>query len=180
MKKHLLILSFLVLAFVYAQDIKKPRPDSVIKAIPYGIHGNSLYTIGGKLQNANDIRERLLSYPPSAVEYNLAMKNINNVKWSIVLLGASGITGGAATVAFAKSRTTYTLPPVNYNPVGGYSFNSSSNGFIAHEHSKTGAYILTGAAVGFLTATIITWVNAATHGVKHSQNAIAFYNQQFQ
>jgi len=86
MKKQLFLLFILASAqsFIYAQDVKKPQPDSLIKAIPfgYGLHAGYLYTVGDKLQTPFQIRARLLSYAPSATEFTRAKKDIT---WGFIL-----------------------------------------------------------------------------------------------
>jgi len=162
MKKPLLLLFFLscIASFCLGQEIKKSQPDSLIKIIPDGRH--VLFTVGGRLQSPYDIKMRLLSYTPSANEYHAAKTNLI---WGFALSGGSGLASIGAVAAFAHD-----------NKLNGVTFNSSGTGFVYQQHNKTGAYILTGAAVGLLTAAIITFVN----GSKHAKKAIWLYNLRFQ
>jgi hypothetical protein len=166
MKKQLLILFLLAFSSLagHAQYAKTPQPDSVIKIIPIGEgkYTGYAYTIGGKLYTRQDVVLRLLNYAPSASEYNLAK---NNVTWGFVLFTVGGLAGIGAIFEFAHD-----------NKMNGATFNPDGNGFIYQQHNKTGAYILTGAAVGLLTAGIITVVS----GSKHGKKALWLYNQRFQ
>jgi hypothetical protein len=166
MKKQLLILFLLAFSSLagHAQYAKTLQPDSVIKIIPIGEgrYTGYAYTIGGKLYTREDVAMRLLNYAPSASEYNLAKSNIT---WGFVCLTGSGLAGIGAIAEFAHD-----------NKLNGSSINPDGNGFIYQQHNKTGAYILTGAAVGLLTAAIITWVS----GSKHGKKALWLYNQRFQ
>jgi hypothetical protein len=143
-----------------------PRPDSVIKAIPAGEgrHTYYLYTIGGQLQTPEDVRLRLLSYAPSAAEYSSAK---NNLIAGWVTFGGFAASSIAATIEYAENNkhAGETAGFVNGQP-----------SFIYQHHSLTGAYILTGAAVGFLTTSIITLVSAS----HHAKQALKVYNHRFE
>ncbi len=166
MKKQLLILFLLAFSSlaVHAQYAKTPQPDSVIKIIPIGEgkYQGYAYTIGGKLYTRQDVAIRLLSYAPSASEYNLAKSNIT---WGFVLFAGSGLAGIGAIAEFAHD-----------NKLNGSTLNPDGNGFIYQQHNKTGAYVLTGVAVGLLTTAIITLVS----GSKHGKKSLGLYNQRFQ
>jgi len=166
MKKLLFIVFIMAsaLSFVHAQEVRKSQPDSLIKPIPfgYGSHAGYLFTVGGKLQTPDEIKVRLLSYAPSAVEFSKAKKDAT---WGFIFTGGAGAAGIGAVIAFSHA-----------NKLNGVTFNSSGTGFIYQDHSKTGAYVLTGAAIGFLTASITTWINGAIH----AHRSISLYNQQYQ
>src|SRR5579862_9500752 len=97
--KNLIIIGLLGAASLcaHAQNNTKPnpQPDSLIKIIYEGRH--QLYTIGGKLVNPEDVKMRLLSYPASAAEFNMAK---TNVTWAYVSLGASAVSSFAALIEF--------------------------------------------------------------------------------
>jgi len=165
--KKLLFIVFIVasaLSFAHAQELRKSQPDSLIKPIPfgYGPHTGYLFTVGGKLQTPDEIKARLLSYAPSAAEFSTAKKDVT---WGFVFSGGAGVAGIGAVIAFSHA-----------NRLNGAAFNSSGTGFVYQDHNKTGAYILTGAAIGFLTASITTWINGAIH----AHRSIYLYNQQYQ
>jgi hypothetical protein len=176
MKKHLLfLLPVLFLSQVIrAQDTTSalplpsshPQPDSVIKMIPAGEgrHIYYLYTIGGKLVTLDDVTSRLLSYQPAAAEYSAAK---NNLIWGWVSFGAFAASTAAATIEYAENNkhAGETAGFVNGQPT-----------FIYQQHSLAGAYIFTGAAVGFLTASIITLVSAS----HHAKQALKVYNHRFE
>ncbi|MDB5005636.1 MAG: hypothetical protein JWQ84_363 [Mucilaginibacter sp.] len=173
MKKHLIMLSILLLTVIISQaqdtvlqkkEIKTPQTDSLIKIIPEGRH--FLYTVGGKLQTPDEIKYRLLNYAPSAVELNAAIKNMT---WSFVSLGGAAVTSGLAGYEYYNNSK---------KPVANVAWVNGKPGFVyTYPHNdKTGAYILTGAAIGFLAAEIITLVKASNHDKK----AFWLYNLQFQ
>jgi hypothetical protein len=170
MKKLLfLTLTFLFLSqLIQAQDIPSshPQPDSIIKVIPAGEgrHTFYLYTIGGKLQTAEDVKFRLLSYEPSATEYSMAK---NNLTWGWVTFGGFAASSLGATIEFAENNkhAGETTGIVN-----------GQAAFIYQQHSLTGAYLFTTAAVGFLTASIITLVSAS----HHAKQALSVYNHRFE
>jgi hypothetical protein len=170
MKKHLLILFLFTLTSIagFAQDVKKPQPDSLIKVIPfgYGRHVENVYTIDGKLQSPEDISSRLLSYAPAATEYNKAK---NEGTWAYVFLGGATIASFGAIAEYANNNKPVVATAAFVNGQPGFTYAYPNN-------NKTGAYILTGAALGFVTAAITTWVNAAIH----SKKAIDYYNQRFE
>ncbi len=143
-----------------------PQPDSVIKLIPVevGRHISYLYSVGGKLQTPEDIRARVLNYAPSADEYRLARRNFT---WSYVLFAGLGASMIGATVEYAANNrhAGETVGLVNGQP-----------GFIYQQHSLTAAYVLTGAATGFLISSVITYVS----GRQHSRKALQLYNRRFE
>jgi hypothetical protein len=170
MKKFLSTLSVLAfaLSFSYAQYVKKPMPDSLIKVIPFGEgrHAGYLYTVGGKLQAPEDIQMRLLNYAPSAVEFKIAKRE---VPWSFAFLGASALTSTGAIIEFYKNSKPPIATAAFINGRPGFTYTYPNN-------NKTGAYILTGAAIGFITATISTWINEAIH----IRKSVYLYNQQYE
>ncbi|WP_259067892.1 hypothetical protein HDF24_18600 [Mucilaginibacter sp. X4EP1] len=177
MKKSIIITILLSLSslLIKAQDTlkSKAQPDSIIKVIPYGEgrHTGYLYTIGGKLETAEDVKIRLLAYAPSAGEYQKAK---NEITWSYVSMGGAAISSGIAIAEFAHhARVNLSnSPTVAY--VNGYpSFVYPSP---LHETSLAGAYILTGVASALLVATFIHFARAAKHGDK----ALKLYNQRFE
>jgi len=170
MKKLLIIITlFLVSSFIAkAQDAVKAgaQPDSIIKRAIYssGRHTGYSYTIGGKIQSPQDIRMRLLSYEPSAIELKAAEKNM---KWSFISLTGVGAFGIAALVEFK----------VNNKYVGQTTQVVDGQTQITYQkHSQTAGYVLTGIAGGFLVAEIATLINAG----KHSKKAFKVYNQRFE
>jgi hypothetical protein len=169
MKKHTLTpLSSLALTLsalffscgLQAQNIPPahPQPDSIIRIIPAGEGRDRyhLYTIGGRLVTAGEVTHRLAGYPPSATEYTIARHNIT-ATW-ITFAGFVGSSFGAV------------IEYVHNNKRAG------EPGFIYQHHNLTGAYILTGAAVGFLTSAIITAASARLHEHK----AMHLYNERFE
>jgi hypothetical protein len=170
MKKlsFLMTLSLLSSLVMYAQKDTSwhPQPDSIIKLIPYGEgrYSSYLYTIGGKLQTAEDVKIRLLNYTPSAAEYAQAK---NHLTWAWVSFGGFTASSIAAVVEYANNNkhAGETTGLVNGSP-----------GFIYQQHSLTGAYIFTGLATGLLVSTIINMVD--TH--KHGRQALALYNRRFE
>jgi hypothetical protein len=164
MHKPIIITLLLVLSslFIKAQDKAHFQPDSMIKVIPDGRH--ALFTINGKLQSPDDIRFKLLSYAPSAAEYNMTK---NNLTWAFISTGGFAVSSVASTIEFAHNNKNagVTTGIVNGSP-----------GFIYQHHSYTGAYIFTGIATAFAVTAIINFVKAA----KHSQRALKLYNQQFE
>ncbi len=107
MKKlsFLMTLSLLSSIAIYAQKDTswRPQPDSVIRLIPYGEgrYSSYLYTIGGKLQTAEDVKIRLLSYTPSAAEFAQAK---NHLTWAYVSFGGLAVSGIAATIEYANNN----------------------------------------------------------------------------
>ena len=159
-KLSLLFLLAFTCSVGYSQQIRKSQPDSIIKLVPDAYGRHFFYTVGGRVQSPDDIRMLLLSYDPSAVEYRAAKTNF---VWGIGLSTASGIAGIASVAAFASS-----------NRLNGSYLNGTQ--IVYAQHSQTGAYILTGAAVGLITAAIITWVN----GNRHMKKSFWLYNMRFQ
>ncbi len=177
MKKSIIITILLSLSslLIKAQDPlkSKAQPDSIIKVIPYGEgrYGGYLYTIGGKLQTAEDVKIRLLAYAPSAGEYQKAR---NEVTWSYVSMGGTAVSSGFAITEFAHhARVNLSnTPTVGY--VNGYpSFIYPST---PHETSLVGAYILTGVATALLVSTFVHFARAA----RHSEKALKLYNERFE
>jgi hypothetical protein len=168
MKKPIIITVLLLLSSlsIYAQDNKKPQPDSLIKIIPFGEgkHSSYLYTIGGKLQTREDVQVRLMRYAPSAVEYS---KGKTNATWGYISFGGTALSLAAATIEYAthNKHVGETTGIVN-----------GQAAFIYQHHSLAGAYILTGIATGFLTSAIINLMEAGKHGDK----ALKLYNQQYE
>jgi hypothetical protein len=170
MKKlsFLMTLSLLSSIALYAQrDTSwRPQPDSVIRLIPYGEgrYSSYLYTIGGRLQTAEDVKVRLLNYAPSADEYVQAK---NHLTWAYVSLGAFAVSGAAATIEYANN---------NKHAGETTGFVNGSPAFIYQQHSLAGAYIFTGLATGFLVSSIINMVDTR----KHAREALALYNHRFE
>lgn len=167
--KSFIITTFLLLAsssFIKAQDIKRAQPDSIIKVIPVGEgrHSGYLYTIDGKLQTREDVLVRLLRYAPSANEVS---KSKSNLTWTYVSFGGTAVSGLIATIEYAKN---------NKNAGATSAIVNGQATIIYQHHNLTSAYILTGAATGFLTSAIINMVHAG----KHSNKALKLYNQQYQ
>jgi hypothetical protein len=170
MKKILVIivLSMLSSLISKAQDTikRKVQPDSIIKIAPYssGRRAGYLYTVGGKIQSSADIRLKLLSYQPSAIEVKAAEKNMH---WSFISLGGVGVAGIAALVEF-KNNNKYIGQTTQI--VDGQSQ------VVYQKHNQTAAYILTGVAGGFLIAEVATLINAG----KHTKKSFKLYNQRFE
>jgi hypothetical protein len=170
MKKPFIITLVLLFSslLIKAQDNQQPqsKPDSIIKLIPVGDgdHTSYLYTIGGKLQTREDVLIRLMRYQPSSAEISKAK---NDATWGYVSFAGVGVSGIVATILYAthNSHVGETAGLVNGEP-----------GFIYQHHSLTGAHVMTGVAVGFLTSAIINLVNAG----KHSNKALKLYNSQYQ
>lgn len=170
MKKPVIITLLLVLSSLLtkAQDTTKFRaqPDSVIKVVPVevGRHIAYLYSIGGKIQTPDDVKIKLLSYAPAAAEYNMAK---NNLTWSYVSYGGFGVSTIVATILYAthNKHAGETTGIVN-----------GQASFIYQPHSLTGAYVITGVAIGFLTSAIINFV----HAHRHSERAMNLYNRRFE
>jgi hypothetical protein len=162
------ILSLFFSLTIHAQENlpAHPQPDSIIKIIPFGEgrHSGFLYTIGGRLVPFEDVKLRLISYAPSADEY---YRTKTNLTWGIISFSASGLSMIAAVIEFANNNkhAGETTGFVNGQPA-----------FIYQQHNLAGAYIFTGLATGFLTAAIITLVNAKKHGRK----ALRLYNKRFE
>jgi hypothetical protein len=170
MKKYSIILFMLVSASVcsYAQTVKTPQPDSLIKVIPFGEGKNSsyLYTVGGKLQAPEDVKIRLMSYEPSATELRAAQ---NNVTWTFVFFGATAMSTTGAAIEFYKNSKSATATAAFVNGRPGFVYSYPHN-------NKTFAYVLTGAAIAFATTAFITLVR----GGKHAKKAVDVYNMRFQ
>lgn len=177
MKKQLLIalpslaltLSTVFLSSVlHAQNIppSHPQPDSIIRIIPAGSGKDTyaLYTIGGRLVTPEEVKERLAAYPPSAEEYTIARHNIT-ATWITFAGFVASSFGAAIEYAHNNKDAGETTGFVNGQPE-----------FIYQQHSLTGAYVLTGVAVAFLTSTIITFVTAG----HHARKALRVYNQRFE
>ena len=81
--------------------------------------------------------------------------------------GGFAAAATAATISFAHNNSQAGAQPVIVNGTAGFSY---------PHHNLTGAYIFTGAATGFLFASIVTLVKAAKHGRK----ALRLYNQRFE
>jgi hypothetical protein len=170
MKKPFIITFLLLLSslLIKAQDNQHPqsKSDSIIKIIPFGEgkHTSYLYTIGGKLQTREDVLIRLMRYQPSSVEISKAK---NDATWGYVSFAGAGVSGIVATILYAthNSHVGETAGFVNGEP-----------GFIYQHHSLTGAYVMTGVAVGFLTSAIINLVNSG----KHTNKALKLYNSQYE
>ena len=170
MNKCLIIIIISVFSsfIVKAQDAPKPKaqPDSVIKLATFtsGRRAGYTYTIDGKIQSPEDIRMKLLSYPPSAIELNAAKRNMQVSFISLCGVGVSGIAalieynannkyiGQTTTVVDGQSQVSYI------------------------KHNETAAYVLTGIAGGFLIAEITTLIKASSHRKK----AFRLYNQRFE
>jgi ABC-type Fe3+-siderophore transport system permease subunit len=164
-----LMLSAVFLSSVlHAQNIppSHPQPDSIIRIIPAGAGEYTYlqYTIGGRLVNAEEVKERLAAYPPSAIEYTIVRHNIT-AAW--ITFGGFAVSSFAAVIDYAHNNkhAGETTGLVNGQP-----------GFIYQQHSLTGAYILTGVAVACLTSAIVTFVTAKNHARK----ALKVYNQRFE
>jgi hypothetical protein len=170
MKKSVFIMTLSVFSslFLYAQENRSshPQPDSLIKIIPIynGRHTAYLYTIGGKVQAPEDIKLRLSNYPPSAAEYT---KYRNNLTGAYLSFGGFVLSSIGAVIEYATNNKHVgeTTGIVNGEP-----------GFIYQQHNLGAAYILTGLATGCLVTSIVTLVNAH----KHSKQALALYNRQFE
>ena len=172
MKKQLLILFLLLFVAVVsrAQEVKQAQPDSVIKIIPLGgRHDGYLYTIGGKLYTRQEVVNRLLSYTPSATEFNAAKKDLT---WGYVSFTGFGLAGLGTVIAFAHDSK---LPTSTFVQEG-QGYNSPTLVTTYPHTNKTGAYILTGVSVGLLTTAIIEVVN----GSKHANKALYLYNFRFE
>jgi hypothetical protein len=167
-------LSFLMTLFllssvmIYAQKDTSwhPQPDSVIRLIPYGEgrYSSYLYTIGGRLQTAEDVKARLLNYAPSADEYVQARSHLT---WAYISFGAFAVSGAAATIEYANN---------NKHAGETTGFVNGSPAFIYKQHSLAGFYVFTGLATGFLVSSIINMVDTRKHG----RQALALYNRRFE
>ncbi|WP_183560791.1 hypothetical protein [Mucilaginibacter sp. SP1R1] len=160
--------------FIKAQDIKKPQaqPDSVIKIIPFGDgrYSGYLYTIGGKLQTAEDVKIKLLAYAPSAMEFKKAK---TYATWSFISMGGAAASIPAAIIEFAH----HSKDNLNNMPTAGWV--NGQPGFIyppQHHSSLTGAYVFTGVATALLVAAFIHFSKAS----KHASRALKVYNLQFE
>jgi hypothetical protein len=170
MKNPILIAIFLVLSSMLAEAQINPRQqakaDSVIKIIPVGEgrHSSFLYTIGGQLATSDEIKLRLFAYASSAPEISKAKTEIT---WAQV-------SGGV----FLASSTGATIEYIHNNKLAGVSagFVNGQATTIYQQHSLTGAYVLTGIAIGFLIAGIVHMVNAS----HHTSKAVGIYNERFQ
>lgn len=153
---------------LHAQNIPPPhpQPDSIIRIIPAGAGEYTYlqYTIGGRLVNADEVKEKLAGYPPSAEEYTMVRHNIT-AAW--ITFGGFAVSSFAAVIEYAHNNkhAGETTGLVNGQP-----------GFIYQQHSLAGAYILTGVAAGLLTSSIVTFVSAKNHARK----ALKIYNQRFE
>jgi hypothetical protein len=171
MKKQSLILFILLFASVlcHAQETKRAQPDSIIKIIPLeGRHDGYLYTIGGKLYTRQEVVYRLLSYAPSATEFNKAK---NDLTWAYVSFIGGGLSAGGAILAFAHDNKLNG----SSSAITGSGTNATITTYYVH-HDKTAAYVLTGASVALLTTAIIEAVN----GSAHVNKALSLYNFQFE
>ena len=174
MEKRLIILLMLVLAasFTNAQVIKKAQPDSIIKIITMDVEGSddfgytTLYTIGGKPVNKEDVFYRLLNYAPSAVEYNAYKKNATA---SYILFGSSFAALVGSTFEFVNNSKSPVATAAFINGYPGFTYTYPHN-------NKTGAYILAGVAIGTLVAAIITF----SHAKKHGKKSVWLYNLRFE
>jgi hypothetical protein len=177
MKKQLLLtlpslgLTLCALLFscvLHAQTIppSHPQPDSIIRIIPAGAGRDTYlqYTIGGRLVNAEEVKDRLAGYPPSAEEYTIVRHNIT----------AAWITFGGFAVSSFAAVLEYTHNNKHAGETTG--FVNGQPTFIYQQHSLTGAYVLTAVAAAFLTSTIITFATAKNHARK----ALKVYNQRFE
>lgn len=170
MKKPFVIIILLLFSSLAlkAQDTlrKKAQPDSVIKLVPYssGSHTDYLYTVGGKLQSAEDIKMKLLSYQPSSLEFKAAK---NNIRWALISAGGIAVSAFAAALEF-KNNSKYAGESI--------AVANGQSEFVYQHHNKTGAYVLTGVAIGFAIAEIVTLVKAG----KHSKKALKLYNERFE
>jgi hypothetical protein len=171
MKKHLLLAlpAILLSLLTHAQNIPPsyhPQPDSIIRIIPAGTGRDTynLFTIGGRLVTEGEVKDRLVAYPASAEEYTIARHNIT-ATW--LAFGGLVVSGTWAVVEYAHNNkhAGETVGPVN-----------GQAGFIYQQHNLTGAYILTGVAVGFLTSAIITAATAR----HHERKALRVYNERFE
>jgi hypothetical protein len=151
----------------------KAQPDSLIKIIPFmiGEYGatndyrySSLYTIGGKLVNKEDVTSRLLGYGPSAIEYKAATKNIT---LGYILYGGSFAAIAGSTFEFVKHSKTATAQPTFINGQPAFTYGSQN---------KTGAYILAGIGVGLLVSAFMI----ITHAHSHLKKSVWAYNLRFQ
>ena len=163
MTKNLLItITFLLLTQFLKAQTSQPhnaQPDSVIKMVQiFGDgHTYNALTIGGKLATQQEVRIKLLAYDPSAIEVH---KAITDITWTYISLVGFGASTSIAIADFAHHSGEKL---VNDEPT--------------HQHnSLTGAYIFTGAATAFLSATIYHFIRSAKHG----QKALSIYNQRFE
>ncbi|MBB6130240.1 hypothetical protein [Mucilaginibacter lappiensis] len=175
--KNPIVITLLFLSctlLVKAQDVKKTQaqPDSIIKLIPFGEgrHTDYLFTIGGKLQTAEDVKIRLLAYAPSAMEFQKAK---TQVTWGVVASGGAVASSIVAIIQFIH----HGKDDLDNMPTAGLV--NGKPGFIyppQHHSSLTGAYILTGAAVALLVTSFVHFVKAGKYGNK----AVKVYNLQYQ
>jgi hypothetical protein len=168
MKKLLIVIVLSVFSslIIKAQDTQKPQPDSLIKRALYstGRRAGYLYTVGGKIQSQEEIKMRLLSYQPSALELRAAEKNM---RWSFISLGGVAVAGTAALIEFGH----------NNRYIGQTTQVVDGQTQVTYiKHNQTTAYVLTGIAGGFLVAEIATLINAG----KHSKKTFKLYNQRFE
>ncbi len=153
---------------LHAQNMPPPhpQPDSVIRIIPTGEGRDTynLYTIGGRLVTAGEVKEKLAGYPPSAGEYSIARHNLTAAR---ITLAGTILASTGAVFAFAD----------NVKDAGAKSAIVNGQATIIYQHHNlAGAYILTGVAVGLLTTSIITFVTAS----HHSRQALRVYNHRFE
>jgi len=173
--KNPIVITLLFLSsalLVKAQDIKKAQPDSIIKIIPFGEgkHTDYLFTIGGKLQTAEDVKVRLLAYTPSAMEFQKAK---NQVTWAYVASGGAVASSALAIIQFVH----HSKENLDNMPTAGWV--NGQPGFIyppQHHSSLTGAYILTGVAAALMVTSFIHFIKAGKHG----ERAVKVYNLQYQ
>jgi len=173
--KNPIVITLLFLSctlLVKAQDIKKAQPDSIIKIIPFGEgrHTDYLFTIGGKLQTAEDVKIRLLAYAPSAMEFQKAK---NQVTWGFVASGGAVASSIVAIIQFIH----HGKEDLDNMPTAGWV--NGKPGFIyptQHHSSLTGAYIFTGLATAFMITSFVHFVKAGKRG----ERAVKVYNLQYQ
>lgn len=160
-KLSLLFLFVFTCSVGFSQEVRKSQPDSLIKLVSDAWGRHFFYTVGSQVQSPYDIRMRLLSYDPSAVEYRAGRKDLT---WGMGLASASGIAGFAGGVIFISNSVNSTkLDPSGY-------------GFIHTHPNQTAGYILTGTAVVMLTVAIIDLVK----GSGHLKKSFWLYNVRFQ
>lgn len=177
MKKHLLIalpslaltLSALFLSCaLHAQYTPSPhpQPDSIIRIIPAGAGRDTynLYTIGGKLVTAEEVKVRLAGYPASAEEYTIARHDLT---WAWISFGGLAVSGTWAVIEYAHNNKIASATPALVDGQAGFTY---------QKRSLTGAYVLTGVAVGCLTSAIITAFTAR----HHIRKALRVYNERFE
>jgi ABC-type Fe3+-siderophore transport system permease subunit len=147
----------------FLPHIRSPIASSGSFLPAQGIYLSSVYH-RRQAGHADEVKERLAGYPPSAEEYTIVRHNIT-AAW--ITFGGFAVSSFAAVIEYAHNNkhAGETTGLVNGQP-----------GFIYQQHSLTGAYILTGVAAGFLTSAIVTFVTAKNHARK----ALKVYNQRFE